>query len=113
MPSIAKESLHLATQRFEAFGLKPEQIQTLLDIWQKDFDNELSILAAQLTCVPSDLAAIDRSLHALKGLLHTAGNLPAGDRFDALRTIEDRQELTRCLQALLPSYFSAPGSSVL
>ena len=89
MYRLVEESLRIAKERFGSFGFSKEQTEQLLASGRRDLESELKVLEELLLAGTPDIEAIDKSLHALKGLLYNLGNIEAGDMMISLRESGD------------------------
>jgi len=89
MYRVVEESLRIAKERFGSFGFSQEQIEQLLASGRRDLESELKVLEGLLSASTPDIDAIDKSLHALKGLLYNLGHVEAGDMMVSLRESDD------------------------
>ncbi len=89
MYRLVEESLRIAKERFGSFGFSEEQTAQLLASGRRDLESELKILEGLLSATTPDIEAIDKSLHALKGLLLNLGNREAADMMNSLREGDD------------------------
>ncbi len=101
MNTLVEESLQIAAKKFENFGFQEEQVEKLLLSGRRDLEAEMEKLMQLLSEPEPDKEAIDKSLHALKGLLYNLGNIDAGDKMNDLREDESLHEQIEKLQAVL------------
>ncbi len=85
MNTLVEESLQIAAKKFEKFGFQEEQVEKLLLSGKRDLEAEIGKLMQLLSEPEPEKEAIDKSLHALKGLLYNLGNIEAGDKMNDLR----------------------------
>lgn len=101
MEELIKASVACAKKRFAAFGFNETQTAPLLASGERDLRNELAMLAAILESSPLDVETLNRSLHAVKGLLLNMGNAEAAEMFTELRQQLDDSETIENLKVLL------------
>jgi len=101
MNTLVEESLQIAAEKFENFGFQEEQIEKLLLSGRRDLEAEMEKLMQLLSEPKPEKEAIDKSLHALKGLLYNLGNVEAGDKMNDLREDESLTAQIEKLQAVL------------
>ena len=100
MEELIEETKRIAQARFQTFGFGEAQIEQLLASGERDLKKELAHLRELLMQEPCDLDAINRSLHALKGLVLNMGNDDAAEKLSELRGSEDPQEKIETLKRL-------------
>ncbi|WP_041672662.1 hypothetical protein [Sulfurovum sp. NBC37-1] len=79
MEKLITETMLIASEKFQNFGFKKEQIEQLLTSGKRDLEEESEKLKILLDERTPDIEKINQSLHALKGLLYNLGNMEAGD----------------------------------
>jgi len=99
MEKVIEETLKIAKEKFLKFGFKEEQIEQLLASGKRDLLSELEKLKALLATEPYDIEAINKSLHALKGLFFNMGNTEAGDIMADLRKEDNMAENIKKIKA--------------
>ena len=101
MEHVIEEALRIAKEKFSGFGFKEEQIEQLLASGKRDLLSELEKLKSLLETEPYDIEAINKSLHALKGLFFNMGHTEAGDIMTDLRQGSDPAQSIAKIKAFL------------
>jgi hypothetical protein len=82
-------------------GFPADQVQPLIDQARKDMVEELGRLDRLRRADPADPEAMDRSLHALKGLLFNLGDHDLAEKLESLRHEEDIPAMLSKLDRIL------------
>ncbi len=85
MEKIINETVEIARKHFKGFGFEEEQIVPLLESGKRDLTKELNKLQKLLEKELIEINTINLSLHALKGLFSTMGNITVADKLIELR----------------------------
>ncbi len=85
MQKIIDETMKLAKTHLLGFGFDEEQVTPLLVQAERDLRKELEKAEAIFSATPVDPEAVNKVLHALKGLLFTLGHEELGKKIEALR----------------------------
>ena len=97
---LIETSLLLAQKKMRNIGFSDEQIEQLLTTGRRDLENEFEHLR-RLVEDGGDEEALNRSLHALKGLLLNMGNESLASKFIELRANEDIEQKRNYLRQML------------
>lgn len=84
MKNLISETMEIASKHFKNFGFEDEQIIPLLESGERDLTKELNNLQALLRKEVIEIHAINLSVHALKGLFLTMGNVEVGNVLNEL-----------------------------
>ena len=101
MEKLLNETIEIARKNFQAFGFEDEQVETLLSSGKRDLIKELTKLQNLLENAPIDIAKVNLSLHALKGLFATMGNSIVADQLNDLRQESDNRSILSEIKTLL------------
>ncbi len=74
MDSLIGKSLNIARAKFEKFGFSPDQTEQLLASGERDLRSETAHLKSLISSESLDTHKIDKSIHAIKGILLNMGN---------------------------------------
>jgi len=91
MSDLIEQTLEMAFNKFKKFGFKDEQIQQLVASGKKDLEQESEKLVSILEADILDYDALNKSLHALKGLLLNMGNDSIANKLIELRNGENSE----------------------
>lgn len=94
MKKVIDETMEIARQHFKNFGFEDEQILSLLASGRRDLTQELDKLQELLKKEVIEVDKINLSVHALKGLFLTMGNVTVGEK---LSEIHNKSEDTRII----------------
>jgi len=100
MEALIAETRQIAEERFKSFGFAPEQIEQLLSSGERDIRKEWMNLRSILSAETCDEEALNKSLHALKGLVLNMGNEALAEQLTELRTEENNQMKVETLKKL-------------
>jgi hypothetical protein len=92
MSDLINETLNMAFDKFKKFGFKDEQIQQLVESGKKDLEQESQKLIEVLKAPSLDFEMLNKSLHALKGLLLNMGNSDIANKLIELRNGDDSED---------------------
>ena len=101
MEKLLTETLEIARKNFKKFGFEDEQIVSLLSSGEKDLSKELSKLQKLIENDPIDIATVNLSLHALKGLFLTMGNSIVADQLNELHQETNNASIISDIKLLL------------
>ena len=97
MKNLINETMEIASQHFKNFGFEDEQIEPLLASGKRDLTKELNKLQELLQKEIIEIDKINLSVHAMKGLFLTMGNLSVGEK---LSEIHNKSEDTRIINEI-------------
>jgi len=80
MDKLLNETVEIARNYFLKLGFKNEQIAPLIESGKRDLTKELLKLQKLLEKHYKEIDTINLSLHALKGLFLTMGNITIADK---------------------------------
>jgi len=103
MKQLIEETLKIAKERFISFGFSPSQIEGLLTSAERDLTKVIIELETLITSETASTNEIDRSLHALKGLLYNMGNMEAGDLMIELKNNPDKESVKSRIKEIIKS----------
>jgi hypothetical protein len=89
MRNIIIKTEQIAVEYLTGLGFGREQVAPLLEQARRDMEEEFSRLEMLRHAPSPDPEALDRSLHAIKGLLFNLGNHDLAEKLEALRHEED------------------------
>jgi uncharacterized membrane protein YccC len=95
--TIIERTEKIAIAYLTGLGFGEEQVAPLMQQARKDLETEFARLEALRHAPQPDAEQLDRSLHAIKGLLFNLGNHDLAERLEALR---HEGELNRMLADL-------------
>ena len=98
MKNLINETMEIASHHFKNFGFEEEQIEPLLASGKRDLTKELNKLQELL--LQKEVIEIDKinlSVHAMKGLFLTMGNVTVGEK---LSEIHNKSEDTRIINEI-------------
>jgi hypothetical protein len=101
MGSFIEKSLEIADEKFKSFGFSDTQREQLLASGRRDLEKEISRLEELLASNEPDIASINQTLHALKGLLYNMGNTEAGDIMAELKDDAGRPDQLKKIREIL------------
>lgn len=101
MEKLLTETLEFARKNFKEFGFEDQQIVSLLSSGKNDLTKELNKLQQLLENDPIDIAAVNLSLHALKGLFLTMGNSIVADQLNELHQETNNVSIISKIKSLL------------
>jgi len=101
MEKLLAETLEIARKNFKKFGFEDEQIVLLLTSGKNDLTKELNKLQKLLENDPIDIATVNLSLHALKGLFSTMGNSIVADQLNELHQEANHVSIVSEIKSLL------------
>ncbi len=101
MEKLINETVKIAHKHFKEFGFEDEQIVSLLESGKRDLTKELDKLQKLLEKEPIEIDTINLSLHALKGLFLTMGNIAVADRLIELRQESEYARIITEIKELL------------
>jgi len=101
MQNIIIKTEQIAVEYLSGLGFGREQIAPLLSQARKDMEAEFARLEMLRHAPSPDAEALDRSLHAIKGLLFNLGNHELAEKLEALRHEEDLQRMLPELERVL------------
>ena len=101
MQNIISKTERIAVEYLTGLGFSREQVTPLLDQARKDMEEEFGRLEMLRHAPVPDSEALDRSLHAIKGLLFNLGNHELAEKLEALRHEEDLQRMLPELERVL------------
>jgi hypothetical protein len=101
MQSIIDKTEIIAVEYLSGLGFGREQIAPLLAQARKDREEEFARLEMLRSEPAPDPEALDRVLHAIKGLLFNLGNHDLAEKLEALRHEEDLQRMLPELDRVL------------
>jgi hypothetical protein len=84
MEHLIDETMDIASQHFKNFGFQDEQIVPLLESGKRDLTKELNKLQELLEKEVMEIHSINLSVHALKGLFLTMGNVTVGEKLSEI-----------------------------
>ena len=101
MEKVINETVEIARKHFKKFGFEDEQIVSLLESGKRDLTKELTKLQKLIEKELIEIDTINLSLHALKGLFLTMGNIAVADTLDDLRQESTDTLIIRKIKKLL------------
>ncbi len=94
MDNIIEKILSDAKSNFENFGFKEDDITYLLNKARDDLEKQFSDLKQILEKPSIDIDKLDKSLHALKGLIMQLGSIELANKINSYRELlESNQDL--------------------
>jgi len=103
MEKLIDETLQIAKTRFVSFGFKESQTEALLISAKRDLSKVIVQLEDLMRDDSCDIEQINKSLHALKGLLYNMGNMEAGDQIVELSECMDEEKLKSRIKKIIKS----------
>jgi len=103
MEKLIDETLQIAKTRFVSFGFEESQTEALLISAKRDLSKVIVQLEDLLKKDSCDIEQINKSLHALKGLLYNMGNMEAGDQIVELSKCMDEEGLKSRIKKIIKS----------
>jgi len=100
MENLIQITLMIARKKMKSFGFDDEQVKQLLASGERDLKTEFARLASLLEG-PSTPEELNKSLHALKGLLLNMGNEKLAERLIELKEFDDFEGKKKQLRALI------------
>jgi len=100
MEELIVETKKIASERFKTFGFGEAQIEQLLSSGERDIRKEAAHLQELLAEESADPEAINKSLHALKGLFLNLGNEALAEQLTDLRQEDNYGEKITVLKNL-------------
>ena len=97
MDKVINETVEIARKNFKEFGFEDEQIAQLIESGKRDLTKELTKLQTLLEKEVIEIDTINLSVHALKGLFLTMGNVTVGDK---LTELHNESEDTRIISEI-------------
>jgi hypothetical protein len=97
MQKIIDKTEKIAIEYLTGMGFGEEQVVPLINQAKKDLETEFARLESIQNSPSPEAEALDRSLHALKGLLFNLGNHDLAKKLEAIRAEHD---VTRMLSDL-------------
>lgn len=94
MDNIIEKILSDAKSNFENFGFEEDDITYLLNKARDDLEKQFSDLKQILEKPSIDIDKLDKSLHALKGLIMQLGSIELANKINSYRELlESNQDL--------------------
>jgi len=101
MDKVINETVEIARKNFKEFGFEDEQIAQLIESGKRDLTKELTKLQKLLETEVIEIDTINLSLHALKGLFLTMGNVTVGDKLTELHNESEDTRIISEIKSLL------------
>lgn len=101
MKNLINETMEIASEHFKNFGFEDEQIVPLLESGKRDLTKELNNLQELLKKEVIEIHPVNLSLHALKGLFLTMGNITVGEKLSEIRNESDDKHIINEVKVLL------------
>jgi len=101
MRSIIDKTEVVALEYLTGLGFEREQVLPLIAQARKDLENEFIKLDAIRQSPNPEEEALDRSLHAIKGLLFNLGHHDLAEKLEAIRGAEDMEHMLADLDRVL------------
>ena len=101
MGNIVIETIEIARNNFKEFGFENEQIIQLLESGKSDLTKELNKLQVLLKQEPIEIDKVNLSLHALKGLFLTMGNVKVAEKLNEFHNESDNRHRITDIKHLL------------
>jgi hypothetical protein len=101
MRRIVEKTEKIAMEYLTGLGFDRDQVVPLIEQAKKDMVAELIRLDKLRKAEPVDPVALDRSLHALKGLLFNLGNHDLAEKLEAIRHEGDPATMVADLDRVL------------
>lgn len=101
MQKVIHETVEMAHKHFKEFGFEDEQIVQLLESGKYDLIKELNKLQTLLKKEPIEVDNINLSVHALKGLFLTMGNVNVGEKLTELHNKSNDTRIITEIKLLL------------
>lgn len=96
MKNIISQTEKLAQCHFKEFGFNQEQINALITQGKKDLLNELTKLKHLVENTDNvSLEKINDALHALKGLFFQLGNHEIAEKFNEIKSNDEREVILK------------------
>ena len=101
MDKVINETVEIARKNFKEFGFEDEQIAQLIESGKRDLTKELTKLQTLLEKEVIEIDTINLSVHALKGLFLTMGNVTVGDKLTELHNESEDTRIISEIKCLL------------
>lgn len=101
MDELINETVKISRKYFKELSFEDEQITSLIESGKRDLTKELTKLQKLFESEIIDITAVNLSLHALKGLFLTMGNIKIGNMFDELHNENDNSRIITEIMRLL------------
>ncbi len=101
MKKVIDETMEIAAQHFKNFGFEDEQILPLLASGNRDLTKELNKLKELLKKEVIEVDKINLSVHALKGLFLTMGNVTVGEKLSEIHGKSEDSRIINEIKLLL------------
>ncbi len=99
MQKLIETTLAAAREQYLSYGFDDAEIETLLEVGERDLRNALNTAAKLMDS--KDREALDDALHAVRGLLLHMGNSEAAESFTELRFGSDDVQSISKIRTLL------------